>query len=132
MATKEVFALLSLLVPEGTDEQMVRRNLRGLSIGNPFRVINPAELEGLILSGRLVPGVRWLTRNDDGPKRHYKTLLVCYSALDSLPSDQAQASEALEHIANEISGVLSDLWEDELTQAERDELDIELAREGLS
>lgn len=126
MADKEVFALLSLLVPEGTDEQVVRRNLRGLPIGNPFRVVSPAELEGLILSGRLVPGVRWLTRNDDLPKQHYKTLLACECTLGDLAqaSSHTPSAEVLEHVQNEISGVLSDIYEEELTQAERDELEL--------
>jgi len=61
----EVFFVMSVLVPTGTDEAIVRENLRKLPIGNPFRILLQEEAEA------------WRVKQRVDPLVHYQALLCC-------------------------------------------------------
>lgn len=102
----EVFFVMSVLVPAGTDEAIVRENLRRLPIGNPFRILPQVEADA------------WRVKERVDPVAHYKALMCCRQLFRLLGRADGANLQEMAH-ADELLGELADgLWQT-LTGEER-------------
>ncbi len=108
MAETEVFFVMSLLVPEGTDEEVVRNNLRKLPIANPFRVLPEDEARA------------WRTSQRVDPLAHYKALTCCRELFRLLARSEGANTQEMARADGLLGELAENLWQ-ALTPEERAE-----------